>query len=62
MPFGAGHDAQIFTPNCPTALVFIPSANGLSHNINEHSEATDIEAGAQVLYDVVCEPAGVSRQ
>ncbi|MGC9368354.1 MAG: M20 family metallo-hydrolase [Paracoccaceae bacterium] len=58
MPSGAGHDAQMFAPNCPTAMVFIPSAKGLSHNINEHSEEDDIVAGAQVLLDVVCDLAG----
>jgi beta-ureidopropionase / N-carbamoyl-L-amino-acid hydrolase len=62
MPSGAGHDAQMFAPKCPTAMIFIPSANGLSHNINEHSEEADIAAGAQVLFDVVCERAGVSPQ
>lgn len=60
MPSGAGHDAQMFAPNCPTAMIFIPSVKGLSHNINEHSEEADIAAGAQVLFDVVCDLAGVS--
>ena len=58
MPSGAGHDAQMFAPNCPTAMVFIPSANGLSHNIHEHSDRADIVAGAQVLLDLVCVLAG----
>ncbi|MHA3976066.1 M20 family metallo-hydrolase [Halovulum sp. GXIMD14794] len=62
MPSGAGHDAQMFAPNCPTAMIFIPSAKGLSHNINEHSEETDIAAGAQVLLDVVCDLAGEVAQ
>lgn len=61
MPSGAGHDAQMFAPNCPTAMIFIPSARGLSHNINEHSEETDIAAGAQVLFDVVCDLAGAAQ-
>ncbi len=58
MPSGAGHDAQMFAPNCPTAMVFIPSANGLSHNIHEHSDRADIVAGAQVLLDMICDLAG----
>lgn len=58
MPSGAGHDAQMFAPNCPTAMIFIPSAKGLSHNINEHSEEADIAAGLQVLFDVVRDLAG----
>ncbi len=58
MPSGAGHDAQMFAPNCPTAMIFVPSRKGLSHNINEHTDATDIEAGAQVLLDVVLDLTG----
>ena len=60
MASGAGHDAQMFAPNCPTAMIFIPSVDGLSHNINEYSHEADIAAGAQVLFDVVCDLAGVS--
>lgn len=59
MPSGAGHDAQMFAPNCPTAMIFIPSENGLSHNIREHSSEPDLVAGAQVLLDMVCDLAGV---
>jgi N-carbamoyl-L-amino-acid hydrolase len=53
MPSGAGHDAQMLARLCPTAMVFTPSVNGLSHNIAEFTEATDIEAGANVLLQVV---------
>lgn len=60
MPSGAGHDAQMFAPNCPTAMIFIPSEKGLSHNIKEHSNEADIVAGAQVLLDLVCDLAGVN--
>ncbi|ALG90126.1 MULTISPECIES: M20 family metallo-hydrolase [Actibacterium] len=58
MPSGAGHDAQMFAPDCPTAMIFIPSEKGLSHNIKEHSDKRDIVAGAQVLLDLVCDLAG----
>lgn len=58
MPSGAGHDAQMFAPNCPTAMVFVPSEAGLSHNIKEHTEEADLVAGAQVLLDVVLDLAG----
>ncbi len=53
MPSGAGHDAQMLARICPTAMVFTPSVNGLSHNIAEFTEAVDIEAGANVLLQVV---------
>lgn len=53
MPSGAGHDAQMLARVCPTAMVFTPSVRGLSHNIAEFTEADDIEAGANVLLQVV---------
>ena len=37
MPSGAGHDAQMLARVCPTAMVFVPSAGGLSHNPAEHT-------------------------
>jgi N-carbamoyl-L-amino-acid hydrolase len=53
MPSGAGHDAQMLARVCPTAMVFVPSVNGLSHNISEYTHPTDIAAGANVLLHVV---------
>ena len=61
MPSGAGHDAQMLARICPTAMVFTPSVNGLSHNIAEFTEATDIEAGANVLLQVVLDRLDVRR-
>ena len=49
LPSGAGHDAQMFARVCPTAMVFVPSVHGISHNVTEYTEPTDIEAGANVL-------------
>ncbi|NOX31480.1 MAG: Zn-dependent hydrolase [Actinobacteria bacterium] len=49
LPSGAGHDAQMLARVCPTAMVFVPSVNGISHNVTEFTEAVDIEAGANVL-------------
>ncbi|MDF1660671.1 MAG: Zn-dependent hydrolase [Planctomycetota bacterium] len=53
MPSGAGHDAQIFAPSCPTSMIFVPSVKGISHNIEEFTEASDIEAGGNVLLQVL---------
>ncbi|MGB8861795.1 MAG: Zn-dependent hydrolase [Ilumatobacteraceae bacterium] len=53
MPSGAGHDAQMLARVCPTAMVFVPSVNGLSHNIAEHTAPADVAAGADVLLQVV---------
>ena len=49
MPSGAGHDAQMLARRCKTAMIFVPSENGLSHNPAEHTEPADLEAGANVL-------------
>jgi N-carbamoyl-L-amino-acid hydrolase len=60
MPSGAGHDAQMLARVCPTAMIFVPSAGGLSHNIAEHTEPVHIAAGANVLLHVVLAQAQVS--
>lgn len=49
MPSGAGHDAQMLARVCPTAMVFTPSVNGLSHNPAEFTSTPDLEAGSNVL-------------
>lgn len=46
---GAGHDAQMMSRICPTAMIFIPSRDGISHNINEYSSEIDIENGGNLL-------------
>jgi len=52
MPSGAGHDAQMFAPHCPTAMVFVPSRDGLSHNVREYTAPEQIQAGADILLQV----------
>lgn len=59
MPSGAGHDAQMMAAICPSTMIFIPSVNGISHNVEEYSTAQDVANGAQVLFDAVCERAGL---
>ncbi|NRG18903.1 Zn-dependent hydrolase [Rhizobiales bacterium] len=61
MPSGAGHDAQMFAPNCPTAMIFVPSAGGLSHNIAEHTEPEELIAGAEILLDVSLDLLGEAQ-
>jgi beta-ureidopropionase / N-carbamoyl-L-amino-acid hydrolase len=53
MPSGAGHDAQMLARVCPAGMIFVPSVGGLSHNVAEFTEATDLEAGANVLLHVM---------
>jgi N-carbamoyl-L-amino-acid hydrolase len=53
MPSGAGHDAQMLARVCPAAMIFVPSVRGISHNVAEHTEPVDLEAGANVLLRVL---------
>jgi N-carbamoyl-L-amino-acid hydrolase len=53
MPSGAGHDAQMLARVCPTGMIFVPSHDGLSHNVAEHTDPSDLEAGANVLLHTI---------
>ena len=57
MPSGAGHDAQILARMCPAGMIFVPSVAGLSHNVAELTHDRDIQAGADVLLDLMLELA-----
>lgn len=57
MPSGAGHDAQIISRMCPAGMIFVPSVAGLSHNVKEFTKSTDIEAGANLLLNMMIELA-----
>jgi N-carbamoyl-L-amino-acid hydrolase len=46
---GAGHDAKHLAEICPTAMIFIPCKEGISHNEAESITPQDAAAGANVL-------------
>jgi N-carbamoyl-L-amino-acid hydrolase len=46
---GAGHDAVYLARTCPTAMIFVPCKDGISHNEIEDAQPEHIEAGANVL-------------
>ena len=50
MSSGAGHDAQMLARICPTAMIFVPSVGGISHNPAEHTQPADLVAGLRVLF------------
>lgn len=50
---GAGHDAQSFAPTVPTAMIFVPNKDGISHNIEEYAKPEDVENGANVLLNLI---------
>ena len=50
---GAGHDAVYVARHIPTAMIFTPCKDGLSHNEAESIEPSEAEAGCQVLFEAV---------
>ena len=54
---GAGHDAQMMASLCPTAMIFVPSIDGISHNPKEFTPEADLVNGANVLLRVALEAA-----
>ena len=51
MHSGAGHDAQIMAEKFPTALIFVPSQNGISHNPAEYTAPEHLEQGIKALIE-----------
>jgi beta-ureidopropionase / N-carbamoyl-L-amino-acid hydrolase len=49
----AGHDAISMRNACPSAMIFVPSAGGISHNETEYTEPQHLQAGATVLTKVL---------
>jgi beta-ureidopropionase / N-carbamoyl-L-amino-acid hydrolase len=49
MTSGAGHDAQMMARICPTAMIFVPSVGGISHNPREFTQARHLQLGADAL-------------
>ena len=58
LPSGAGHDAQMLARVCPAGMIFVPSAGGISHNVEEYTKPSDIAAGADILLHLLLELAG----
>lgn len=59
MPSGALHDASNITDIAPSAMIFIPCRDGISHNVAEDVNPTDVAAGCNVLLHAVLARAGV---
>jgi len=58
MVSGAGHDAIYVARVAPTAMIFVPCKDGLSHNETEDARPEHLEAGANVLLLAVLARAG----
>ncbi len=53
MPSGAGHDAMVLSRHVATAMLFIPSIGGRSHDVAENTSEEDICLGADILADTL---------
>jgi N-carbamoyl-L-amino-acid hydrolase len=54
---GAGHDSVYLSRVAPTAMVFVPCKDGISHNEIEDAKKEDLAAGCDVLLRAMVERA-----
>jgi len=57
---GAGHDAVYVARHAPTAMIFVPCKDGISHNEIEDARPEDLSAGANVLLQAMLEQAALA--
>ena len=57
---GALHDASNIAAVAPTAMVFVPCRDGMSHNVKEYASPEDLAAGASVLMHAMLSKAGLA--
>ena len=58
MVSGAGHDAIYIARVAPTAMIFVPCKDGISHSETEDARPEHLEAGANVLLHAMLARAG----
>ena len=49
MASGAYHDALVLARTMPVGMLFVPSAGGVSHHPDEHTDPADLDLGVDVL-------------
>lgn len=59
MVSGAGHDAMNIAGVAPSAMIFVPCRDGISHNEAEYASPEDLAAGAEVLLQTLLAKAGM---
>ncbi|KAL4940611.1 hypothetical protein BDV06DRAFT_230198 [Aspergillus oleicola] len=55
MTSGAGHDSVYTSRHCPTAMIFVPCRDGVSHHPTEYCAQENCALGAQTLLESVVE-------
>jgi len=58
---GAGHDAVYLARVAPTAMIFVPCKDGISHNEIEDAKPEHLEAGCNVLLQAMLSKAGLGQ-
>jgi N-carbamoyl-L-amino-acid hydrolase len=58
---GAGHDAVYLARTVPTAMIFVPCKDGISHNEIEDADPRHLEAGANVLLGTMLNAGGAAN-
>ncbi|KAL2826267.1 hypothetical protein BDW59DRAFT_171918 [Aspergillus cavernicola] len=53
MTSGAGHDSVYTSRHCPTAMIFVPCRDGVSHHPTEYCSPQDCALGTQVLLESI---------
>ena len=57
MVSGATHDAKYMAQLCPSGMLFVPCAGGISHNESESAASFDLVAGTRILAEAMIELA-----
>lgn len=57
---GAGHDAMNVASRVPSAMIFVPCKDGISHNEAESATPADLAAGAHTLLHTLIAQAGIA--
>lgn len=60
LPSGAFHDAQLVAHRAPSAMIFVPSRDGISHNPAEFTSAPQLAVGTTVLAAAVMSLAKIT--
>ncbi|KAJ5523039.1 hypothetical protein N7513_012583 [Penicillium frequentans] len=53
MTSGAGHDTVYTSKHCPSAMIFVPCREGISHHPTEYCSPQDCALGTQALLEAV---------
>lgn len=58
MPSGAAHDTMCVADHVPTAMVFVPCKDGISHSPEEDADPADAAVGAELILNAIVELSG----